>query len=144
MARSKWAGALWYIGTKTTALENESAWVAIEGARVASGSFGKEWRTTDATVFADEFVRNAKTLFDTGQLDLTFLRNKTDSGQAALSDACDDSTDDPYNFRVVLKDGNAFRFKAQVLSFMGVGAGPTAIVEHRARLDIEDEVIEEA
>lgn len=150
--RKKWAGARWFIGTKTTPLASETAWVEIEGARVASGGFGKEWQTTDATTFADGFRRNAKTIFDSGQLELTILRNIADPGQVALKAATDDKTDDPYNFKVDLDDNpdpspgdgtpTSFRFAAQVHAFSGRAAGPLNLVEFMARLDLEDEVLE--
>ena len=153
MARKKWAGARWYIGTKTAALASETNWTAIEGARAASGSFGKEWQTADATTMADHFRRNAKTIFDAGQIELTMLRNMADPGQAALKSACNDKTDTPFNFKVELDDnpdpspgdGNpsTFRFRAQVHAFSGRAGGPTNLVEFMARLDLEDELLEE-
>jgi len=152
MARKKYAKARYFIGTKTAALESETAWTEIEGARSESGNAGKEWQTTDATVFADGFRRNAKTIYDSGQIDLMFLRNIADPGQVALKAACDDRTDEPYNFKVELDDNpdpapgdgspTTFRFRAQVQSFVRRGGQPTNLVEFTARLDLEDEVIE--
>jgi hypothetical protein len=148
MATQKWANARWYIGTKTTALENEAAWVRIAEGRATSGSFGKEWQTTDSTTFDRPYRRNSKTVWDGGQLDLTYLKKVGDAGQAALTAACDDTSDDPYNFKVELDDApvngtpTTFRFRAQVTSNQARGGSPTNILERMARLDIEDEVIE--
>lgn len=149
MATKKWAKARWYIGTKTTPLENEAAWILITDGRAAGGSIGKEWRTTDATTFDDEDVRNAKTIFESGQIDLTYLPKLADPGQVALKAACDDSSDDPYNFKLELNDApvsgtpTTFLFHAQVTARTIRGGNPTNILEAMARLDLQGEVIEQ-
>jgi hypothetical protein len=145
MARDVLAGSVWQIGGKTsiTALENETSWVTITGARATAGDVGKTWQQTDATTFDNDDRRQAKTIFEAGQLDLTFLRQAADAGQAALSAACDD-TEDSYNFRCELRNGYAFRYSVQVVSFTRRGGNPTSLLEFMSRLDIEGEVIEEA
>jgi hypothetical protein len=154
MADKKWANARWYIGgkTATTPLASETNWTRIADARAASGNFGKEWQTTDATTFDHPYRRNAKTIFDAGQLELAVLRKIGDPGQAAVKAACDDGSDDTYNFMVELDDNpnptpglgtpTSFRLAAQVTASVNRGGGPTNLVEAMYRLDVEAEVIE--
>jgi hypothetical protein len=150
MTTKVWAKAKWYIGTKTAALAAESSWTQVKGARVSSGTFGKEWKTTDDSVMEDGFTSMAKTIFDGGNLELTVKRVIADPGQIALKAACDDPSDAVYNFKLELNDNpggagdspTTYKFQALVTSFSGKGPNTSNINEFSSKLDIEGEIIE--
>lgn len=134
MAVSGTTGCLIDIGTNTTALSSETAWVAI-GEVESVGNFADSSEIVRFLSLTDSRVRKAKGTRDAGDVELVVGFDVNDDGQEDLKAAADDNTNNAYNFRIRLNDAPAwaapnvgstpttFTFRALVNGFqMRIGA----------------------
>lgn len=104
-AGTKSQGILCYIGTQAA---DASTDVYTQVRRVKSISeIGPEAAIIDATALEDDAKEKIKGIIDYGDIEFGGNRVYTDPGQAAMKAAAEDSSDEPYNFRIVVPGAGA-------------------------------------
>lgn len=124
MAVSGTTGCRLDIGTNTTALASETAWVAV-GEIESIGNFNDTSEIVRFLSLSDSRVRKAKGTRDAGDVEVVVGFDAGDAGQDDLKDASADNSNNAYNFRIRLNDaptGSAptpttFTFRALVNGF---------------------------
>lgn len=105
MAVSGSTGCKLYIGGQG-ALGSESGWQEV-GEVENLGSFGDTRQIIRFLSLGDARVRKTKGTADSGDLALVVGFDAFDAGQLELRDASDDTSSNPYNFRIDLNDAPA-------------------------------------
>lgn len=124
MAVSGTTGCKLEIGTNSTALASETAWVAV-GEIESIGDFADSSTIVRFLSLSDNRVRKAKGTRDAGDVEIVVGFDDDDAGQEDLQDAADDDSNNAYNFRISLNDAptgvaptpTTFKFSAFVNGF---------------------------
>jgi len=155
MATTTSTGCKIYIGSKTTALASETAWVEV-GEVENLNEFGDVFTPVLFTSLNDGRVRKGKGTADAGDLALVVGFDGDDTGQIALKAAAADTTSSPYNFRVTLNNAppfvapatgstpTEFRFRALVMGLRFTVGAADSTVTAATTISITTEITETA
>lgn len=135
MAVSPSTGCKLYLGTNTTALASESAFIEI-GEVQDLGEFGDLKNIIRFISLSDSRVRKTPGSRDAGDITLTVGYDSTNAGQDDMRDAADYTGSQPYNVKIELNDAlttsgtpTTFTFQAHVLGFRTrVGAADNTVL----------------
>jgi len=113
-----------HIGTKAASPIGDT-YTKIEGVKALNGNIGRTFGQIDATVLDDDYAQVRKNIGNAGTLEI--VGNLEDSaneatdflaaGQHKLKEAADDTSDEPYNFKVVRPNGRTYYLKSEVFGF---------------------------
>jgi len=104
------------------------------------GEFGKEFALVTHNPLGERGTIKRKGSFNNGSLQLQLGLDNDDTGQAALQTALD--SDDSIAVEIVLQDGTAYYFTAQVMSFNIQVGSVDQITTASVMLEIDREIIE--
>ena len=104
------------------------------------GEFGKEYTLVTHNPIADRRTRKRKGSYDQGSLSLEMARVVSDAGQVLLLDGQD--LDNSHSFKIVLQDGTALYFTAQIMSFKTTLGDVDSITSASCEVQIDSDIVE--
>lgn len=132
-----------FIGTKAASPIGDT-YTKIEGVKALNGNIGRTFSQIDVTVLEDDYTQVRKGIGNAGTLEIVgnledAATAETDflaAGQKKLKDAADDTSDAPYNFKVVRPNGRTYYLKSEAFGFNHALGSNTNVNEFRTSLPL--------